>query len=136
MATGSRISQRSPQGKTFTTASWENDLCLRFSRLPEMRFPTRIDRLIFVPEVTNAQCDLLFLGEPRLQAFVHFLRRDVFLMCGHPPQVPERIFELAGAVAVKLIHDGLTLLGAGSQRPFEKRVDVVDVEMDADRRAA
>src|SRR5262245_7570425 len=48
----------------------------------------------------------------------------------------ERIFELTGAVAVKLVHERLTLLCASGQGLFEKRVYVLDIEMDADRRAA
>jgi hypothetical protein len=35
------------------------------------------------------------------------------IMRGHPPETPKRIFELARAVTVKLIHDGLALRGAG-----------------------
>ena len=56
-----------------------------------------------------------------LHAFLHLLGRDVFFMRGHPPEMPERILELARAVAVKLIHDGLAFFGAGGQRSLEKR---------------
>src|SRR5467141_4237734 len=76
--------------------------------------------------------DSLLSREHRPHAFLHFLRRDVFLMRGHPPQMPEGIFELAGAIAVKLVCDGLAFFGACGQRSFEKRVDVFDIEMDAD----
>ena len=40
----------------------------------------------------------------------------------------EGILELARAVAVKLIHDGFELLGAGGQRLLEERVDVFHIE--------
>ena len=56
----------------------------------------------------------LLLGrEHRLHALLHLLRRNVFHMRGHPPETPKRIFELARAATVKLIHYGLGLRGAG-----------------------
>src|SRR5262245_40446281 len=62
---------------------------------------------------------LLFRRDHRLHALLHFLRRDVFLMRSHPPEMPKRIFELARAVTVQLIHDGLTLRGAGGHSLLE-----------------
>jgi hypothetical protein len=44
----------------------------------------------------------------------------------------ERIFELPGPVAVKLVFDGLPFLRAGRQRPLDERIDVFHVETDAD----
>src|SRR5262249_20249555 len=72
----------------------------------------------------------------RLPAPLPLLRRHVLCMRGPPPEMPKQIFELARAVAVKLIHDGLAFFGASGQRSREKRVDVLDVEMDTDGRSA
>src|SRR5215467_1058893 len=78
---------------------------------------------------------LLFSREHRLHAFLQLLRRDVFFMRGYPPEMAERVLELARPVAVKLIHDRLAFFGAGGKRFLKKRVDVFDVKMDADRRS-
>jgi hypothetical protein len=63
----------------------------------------------------------------RLQTPLHLLRRDIFLMRGHLPEMPKRIFALARAVTVQLIHDRLALRGASSHGFVEKGVDVVDI---------
>jgi hypothetical protein len=44
----------------------------------------------------------------------------------------ERIFELAGAVAVELIHDGRALTRPGAHRALDEHVDVLHVEVDVD----
>jgi hypothetical protein len=48
-------------------------------------------------------------------------------MRGHLPEIPKRIFALARAVTVQLIHDGLALRGASGHGFVEKGVDVVDI---------
>src|SRR5262245_42451103 len=63
-------------------------------------------------------CFSLFASEHRLHAFLHLLRRDILLMCGDPPEMAKRILELPGAIAVELIHNGLTLFGTGRHRLF------------------
>src|SRR5688572_19453272 len=79
---------------------------------------------------------LAFLREHCLDALLHFFGRNVFLVGGDPPEMAEWVFELAGTVSVKLVHHRLALCGAGSHRLFAERVHILDVEMDADRRAA
>jgi len=37
----------------------------------------------------------LFLGKHRLHAFPHFLRSDIFFMRGYPPEMTERVLQLA-----------------------------------------
>src|SRR5262245_45979755 len=73
-------------------------------------------------------------GKHRLHAPLHLLRANILLVGGHPPEMPEGILELAGAVAVKLIHDRLALLGAGVQCPLHEGIHVLHVEMEAHRR--
>src|SRR5206468_11048564 len=51
------------------------------------------------------------------------------------PAVAERVLELAVAVAPELIGYGHRHLGAGFDRARDDRIDVVDVEVDGDRRA-
>jgi hypothetical protein len=54
-----------------------------------------------------------FLAKHRLHTFLQFFRLDVLLVRGDPPEMAKRIFQLAGAIAVELIRDGLAFLGAG-----------------------
>src|SRR5262245_42975422 len=55
-------------------------------------------------------------------------------MRGHPPEMPKRIFELAGAVAVKLIRDGLSFFGASRQRPLEEGIYIGHIHVETYRR--
>jgi hypothetical protein len=73
------------------------------------------------------------LPEQRSDALLHLLGGDVFLVRRHPPEVPVGILELARAVAVELIRDGLEQPGALGHRPLDERVHVFDVEVDAHR---
>src|SRR5881397_1137591 len=79
---------------------------------------------------------LLVPHKHRLHAPLHRLRRDVFLVSGHPPEMPEGVFELAGAVAVELIYDRLAFLGSDGQRLLDERIHVLHIEMEAHRRPA
>jgi hypothetical protein len=38
-----------------------------------------------------------------LHAFLHLLRRDSLFVSSHPPDMPEGILKLAGAVAIELV---------------------------------
>src|SRR5712692_11046807 len=77
---------------------------------------------------------LTVLGGGR--ALLDLLEREVFLVGGDMPLVPERILEAAEPVAVELVCHRTYLPCAGTDRLLEHRVDVLDIEHDAYRRAA
>src|SRR5262245_13164499 len=54
----------------------------------------------------------LLAGKHRVRAALHLLRGHVFLVRSHPPKMPERIFELAGAGIERLPDEGLSALGS------------------------
>src|SRR5262245_59446402 len=59
---------------------------------------------VSVSQVAKRRTTRLFFPlEHRLHAPLHLVRRHVFLVRGHPPKMSERVFELAGPVAVELI---------------------------------
>jgi hypothetical protein len=66
----------------------------------------------------------------------HLLHGDILDVGGDTPPVPERVLELSCAIAVELIRDGAQGGGAGVDRPREGLVDIFDVDIDRDRRAA
>src|SRR5687767_11321635 len=74
----------------------------------------------------HPSCRSLLPTEHRRRALLHLGGRDVLLVRGHPPEMAEGIFELAGAVAVELVHDRLALPGAGGERFLEERIHVFD----------
>src|SRR5438093_4944875 len=73
------------------------------------------------------------LAEQLGGAPLHLLGRDVFFVGGDHPDVAERIFELAVAVAVELILDRPHERGAPGDRTASDRVDVLDVDVDGHR---
>jgi hypothetical protein len=48
----------------------------------------------------------------------------------------ERVGDAADAITIELICDGARQLGASCDRPADDGIDVVDVEMEANRRPA
>src|SRR6266511_3094434 len=72
----------------------------------------------------------------RLHALVDLVHRQVFLVRRQGPDMAEWVCQGAGAVAVELILDWPKLFSPGGYRLAKLCVHVLDVEQDADRRAA
>ena len=88
------------------------------------------------PAVSRLRCGVQLLPKHGLDALLHFRRRHVFFVRGHPPEMTKRVFKLAGPVAVKLVSDRLAFRCSGGHRLLEESVHVLHVEMDIDGRAA
>src|SRR5262245_34843407 len=85
-----------------------------------------------LPPESGSSC----LLHQRLGTALQFCGRDVLDVRGERPHVAERVDERPGAVAVELVLQRPRLHRARGQRLREARVDVLDVEQEADRRAA
>ena len=73
---------------------------------------------------------------PRREAPLHLLDRHVLDVRRESPDVAERVLDAACAVAVELVGRRAEQLRAERDRARADRVDVLDVEVDRDRRPA
>src|SRR5579864_4312437 len=71
--------------------------------------------------------DLLHLGHRVVHTALHLVGRHVFDVSSNRPFVAKGIFELAIAVAPKLIHDRHFNLCSGFYRAIESSIDVLDI---------
>src|SRR5579862_3488557 len=69
-------------------------------------------------------------------ALLHLFHRQVLLVRADRPDMAERIDDRPHAIAIELIGDRTLNRGAGSHRLRERLVDILDVQQQADARAA
>src|SRR5205823_14622457 len=77
-------------------------------------------------------CSAMLRGGTALQLF----GRNVLDVRGDVPDVPERVFDAARAVAVELIRDGSRQLCACLYSLIDQRIYVLDVDEETDWRTA
>ena len=72
----------------------------------------------------------------RIEALLHLLRRNVLELGLDHPHMTERIFDLAGAIAIELVLDRPLERRAGRNRARDDRIGVGDAQAHRHRRAA
>src|SRR5713226_8385426 len=67
---------------------------------------------------------------------VYFVARQILLVRGDVPVMAERVGDAADAIAIELVGHRACELGPRGDRLADDGIDILDIEMDADRRAA
>src|SRR5260370_14379527 len=67
---------------------------------------------------------------------VDFVAGQILLVRGDEPAMAERVGDAADAIAIELVGHRACERGARGDRLADDGIDILDIEMDADRRAA
>src|SRR4051812_29557127 len=105
--------------------------------MPGVALRVRRQRWVGEPSRTGAlpvpRAERHLLGRRRLVTPVHLPGRNVFLVRGERPDVPERVGRRTGTIAVERILDRPQGRLAGGDALLEPRIDILDVEQDVEQ---